>query len=163
MFDRFGEFDSWEEINKAAAGQKEEGDFAALKELAVENGIDVEDAQDYIDGVVDELCSASMAAIGKIHVEKKALGLTEIMADWADYISMQAGNDPRMALAVRKKDKSLAGAIGEVLKKSWNIKAAVPKEIIEAAGVSVRNAKVEMGIPGYATVARILRDYYLGG
>lgn len=160
MFDKYGEFDSWEEINRAAAGQKEEGDYEALKEIAKENGIDEEDAQDYIDGVVDELCSASMAAIGKIHVEKKALGLTEIMADWADYISMQAGNDPGMALAVRKKGKSLAGAIGAVLKQSWKIKAAVPKEIMEAAGI---RGKVEMGVPGYATVAKILRDYYLGG
>lgn len=40
MFDKFGEFDSFEEINKAAAGQKEEGDEAALKDLAKENGID---------------------------------------------------------------------------------------------------------------------------
>ena len=155
MFDRFGEFDSWEEINRAAAAQKEEGDFEALKEIAKENGIDEEDAQDYIDGIVDELCSASMAAIGKSHVEKKALGLTEIMADWADYISMQAGNDPRMALAVRKKGKSLAGAIGAVLKQSWKIKAAVPEEIMEAAGM---RGRVEMGVPGYATVAKILRD-----
>ena len=160
MFDKFGEFDSYEEINKAAAGQKEEGDFAALKELAVENGIDEEDAQDYIDGVVDELCNTSMAAIGKINIEKKALGLTEIMADWADYIIKESIEDEKMALAVRKKGKSLAGAIGEVLKQSWKIKAAVPEEIMEAAGIS---ARVEMGVPGYATVTRILRDYYIGG
>ena len=160
MFDKFGEFDSYEEINKAAAGQKKEGDFAALKELAVENGIDEEDAQDYIDGVVDELCNTSMAAIGKINIEKKALGLTEIMADWADYIIKESIEDEKMALAVRKKGKSLAGAIGEILKQSWKIKAAVPSEIMKAAGVSGR---VEMGIPGYATVTKILRDYYIGG
>lgn len=160
MFDKFGEFDSYEEINKAAAGQKEEGDFTALKELAVENGIDEEDAQDYIDGVVDELCNTSMAAIGKINVEKKALGLMEIMADWADYIVKESIEDEKMALAVRKKGKSLAGAIGAVLKQSWKIKAAVPSEIMKAAGV---NGRVEMGIPGYATVTKILRDYYIGG
>ena len=160
MFDKFGEFDSYEEINKAAAGQKEEGDFATLKELAVENGIDEEDAQDYIDGVVDELCNTSMAAIGKINIEKKALGLTEIMADWADYIIKESIEDEKMAIAVRKKGKNLAGAIGAVLKQSWKIKAAVPSEIMKAAGV---NGRVEMGIPGYATVTKILRDYYLGG
>lgn len=160
MFDKFGEFDSWEEINRAAAAQKEEGDFEALKEIAKENGIDEEDAQDYIDGVVDELCNTSMAAIGKINIEKKALGLTEIMADWADYIIKESIEDEKMALAVRKKGKSLAGAIGEVLKQSWKIKAAVPKEVMEAAGI---HARVEMGIPGYATVTKILRDYYLEG
>lgn len=160
MFDRFGEFDSWEEINKAAEGQKENGDFAALKALAIENGIDEEDAQDYIDGIVDELCNTSMAAIGKINIEKKELGLTEIMADWADYIIKESIEDEKMALAVRKKGKSLAGAIGDVLQKSWKIKAAVPDEIMDAAGIKGR---VEMGIPGYATVTRILRDYYLEG
>ena len=76
MFDRFGEFDSWEEINKAAEGQKEEGDFNALKALAKENGIDEEDAQDYIDGIVDELCNSSMAAIGKINIEKQDMGIS---------------------------------------------------------------------------------------
>ena len=160
MFDRFGEFDSWEELNQAAEGQKENGDFAALKALAIENGIDEEDAQDYIDGIVDELCNASMAAIGKINIEKKELGLTEIMADWADYIIKESIEDEKMALAVRKKGKSLAGAIGDVLQKSWKIKAEVPDEIMDAAGIKGR---VEMGIPGYATVTRILRDYYLEG
>ena len=160
MFDRFGEFDSWEEINKAAEGQKEEGDFNALKALAKENGIDEEDAQDYIDGIVDELCNSSMAAIGKINIEKQDMGLTEIMSDWADYIIKESIEDEKMALAVRKKGKSLAGAIGAVLKQSWKIKAAVPEEVMEAAGI---HARVEMGIPGYATVTKILRDYYIGG
>ena len=159
MFDKFGEFDSWEEINRAAAAQKEEGDFEALKEIAKENGIDEEDAQDYIDGIVDELCNASMAAIGKVNIERKALHLKEIMSDWADYIIKEAIEDEKMALAVRKKGKYLAGAIGAVLKESWKIKAAVPEKIMKAAGV---NGRVEMGIPGYATVTKILRDYYLG-
>ena len=161
MFDRFGEFDSWEELNQAAEGQKENGDFEALKALAKENGIDEEDAQDYIDGLFDELCNPSTAAIGKITLEKKEMELKEIMADWADYIIKEAIDDPKMAIAVRKKDKSLAGAIGAVLKESWNIKEKIPEEIREAAGI--KDANVEMGIPGYATVTKILRDYYLEG
>lgn len=47
MFDKFGEFDSAEELNKAAEGLKEEGDKESLIELAKENGIDPEDAEDY--------------------------------------------------------------------------------------------------------------------
>lgn len=43
MFDKFGEFDSAEELNKAAEGLKEEGDKESLIELAKENGIDPED------------------------------------------------------------------------------------------------------------------------
>ena len=45
MFDLFGEFDSAEELNLAAAGQREQGDREALISLAKENGIDQEDAR----------------------------------------------------------------------------------------------------------------------
>ena len=40
MWDKFGEFDSAEELNRAAAAQKAEGDREALIMLAEENGID---------------------------------------------------------------------------------------------------------------------------
>ena len=44
MFDKFGEFDSYEEINRAAKAQLEEGDLEAIKTIAEENGLDPEDA-----------------------------------------------------------------------------------------------------------------------
>ena len=50
MFEKFGEFDSAEEINRAAAAQRAEGDTEALMQIAIENGIDKEDAQDYAAG-----------------------------------------------------------------------------------------------------------------
>lgn len=40
MFELFGEFDSVEEMNKAAEGFKNEGDIESLKKMAEENGID---------------------------------------------------------------------------------------------------------------------------
>ena len=46
MFDKFGEFDSVEELNKAAAGLKTEGDEESLIALAEENGLTREDAED---------------------------------------------------------------------------------------------------------------------
>ena len=52
MFDIFGEFNSAEEINVAAAAQLQEGDTDAVMTIARENGIDEDDAQDYIDGMV---------------------------------------------------------------------------------------------------------------
>lgn len=162
MFDKFGEFDSWEELNKAAAGQKAEGDIEALIELAKENGIDEEDAKDYADGFINELATPLSAAVGKIELEKKALGLKEIMADWADYIIKECSESESMALNVRKKGKSLAGAIGAILKASWEIKERVPEEIMSAAGIKGAQ-RVEMGIPGYNTVTRILREYYQEG
>ena len=65
MFDKFGEFDSCEELNRAAAAQFKEGDDEALIALAEENGIDREDVQDYIDGIAGELATPLMAAYGK--------------------------------------------------------------------------------------------------
>ena len=50
MFEKYGEFDSYEEINRAAAAQLEEGDTEAIYAIAEENGIDREDAEEYIDG-----------------------------------------------------------------------------------------------------------------
>ena len=75
MWDKFGEFDSAEELNRAAAAQKAEGDREALIMLAEENGIDRDDAEDYLDGAVDELATPLMAAVGKLQVEAAALGL----------------------------------------------------------------------------------------
>lgn len=46
MFDKFGEFDSYEEINRAAKAQLEEGDLEAIKTIAEENGLDPEDAEE---------------------------------------------------------------------------------------------------------------------
>ena len=52
MFDKFGEFDSAEEINRAAAAQLKEGDLDAVKTIAEENGLDSEDAEDYCTGAI---------------------------------------------------------------------------------------------------------------
>ena len=75
MFDKFGEFDSWEELNKAAEGQKDQGDSKALLELAKENGIDEEDARDYLEGFSDSLCTQVTATLGKLEVEKGTCSL----------------------------------------------------------------------------------------
>ena len=40
MFEKFGEFDSSEEINRAAAAQLKEGDIEAVYAIAEENGLD---------------------------------------------------------------------------------------------------------------------------
>ncbi len=68
MFDKFGEFDSVEELNRAATGFKNEGDIESLIALAEENGIDKEDAEDYADEVVEELANVTMAAFGRLKV-----------------------------------------------------------------------------------------------
>ena len=60
----------------------QEGDTDAVMTIARENGIDAGDAQDYIDGMVDKLCSPLMAAFGKIEVETEELQPKEIIEDW---------------------------------------------------------------------------------
>ena len=62
MFEKFGEFDSYEEINRAAAAQLKEGDKEAIYMIAKENGIDREDAEDYINGDLDQFATPLTAA-----------------------------------------------------------------------------------------------------
>ncbi len=159
MFDKFGEFDSAEEINRAAAAQLAEGDTDAIYALAKENGIDVEEADDFIDGLTKELCGPLMAANGKLDVEEAELQPYEIMKDWVQYIRMRCLEAPEMALAVRRKGKTLRGCIAELLK--WSLKNAkeVDKDILKACGISY---KVTLGIPGMGRAKQIITDYYMG-
>lgn len=161
MFDKFGEFDSWEEINKAAEGQKEEGDKKALAEIAIENGFDKEDAEDYFNGATDSLCTPLMAAMGKLQIEEKDLKPENIMQDWLSYIRYLCGDDPEMQLAVRKKGKSLRGCIGKLLGWSFEHQKEIDKDIIKAAGVKAK--RVTLGIPGMGTAHKLIKEYYLGG
>lgn len=161
MFDKFGEFDTYEELNKAADGQKTQGDIEALKELAAENGIDQDDVEDYMDGVIPELCTAKTAALGKLAVEIADIKASEIVQDWIDYIQSSAMEDLQMSVAIRKKGKSLIGCIGAMLKWSYKARYKVDDRIIKASGI--RATGVEMGIPGMASARKIIREYYMEG
>lgn len=158
MFDKFGEFDSWEEINRAAEGQKAEGDLEALKELAKENGFEEADAEDYMDGAVPEFCTPLLAAESKIRLEKKELKPEGIMIDWIDYIIGLMSTDERICLAVRKKGKSLKGCIGQLLKWGNGHMKDVDPDIKKAAGFS---GHVKLGMPGVLEARKIIREYYL--
>ena len=77
MFEKFGEFDSCEEINMAAQGLYEEGDTKSLHALAKENGLEdmleiyLEQTPDDITSGEVWLCDPISAAIGKLKVEQK--------------------------------------------------------------------------------------------
>lgn len=159
MYEKFGEFDSAAEINRAAAAQRAEGDDEAILMIAEENGIDKEDALDYINGDVGELASPLMAAYGKLEVERKILEPYEIMEDWLQYIRIRCAEDPQMALAVRRKGKSLKGCIAAILEWSMKHQRPVDKEILKAVGITYR---VTLGIPGMGRVKQIITEYYLG-
>lgn len=160
MFDRFGEFDSVEELNAAAEGQKEEGDMEALKALAVENGLDPEDAEDYMNGTWSQLANPRTAALGKLKVEAEHVKCAEIMGDWLDYIKDQCIEREEMQRAVRKKGKSLEGCIAEILK--WSFAHQIPVDSHIASVAGVKADRVTIGIPGMATVKKIITKYYLG-
>lgn len=155
MFEVFGKFESIEALNMTAEGLKTEGDKASLFKLAEENGIEKEDAEDYLDGMPD-FATDTMAALGRIKVEAADLKPCEIMADWIEYIKTLVLEDKDMRAAVFKKD--LKGCIADMLKWSFKNQYDVPKDIIKAAGVNA--SKVTLGIPGAATCKSIIKKYY---
>lgn len=160
MFDIFGYMETAEEINKTAAGLKAEGDIENLQKLAQENGLPPEMVDVYISGDIDWLADTMTAAIGKIQVEADELKPEEIMSDWVEYLKTQCMEKADLAAAVRKKDKTLKGCMGELL--AWSFKNAKPvdEDIKKAAGFTGR---VTLGIPGMGRAKKIIRDYYLGG
>lgn len=159
MWDKFGEFDSWEEINRAAKAQLEEGDMDAVRAIAEENGIDPEDAEDFCTGTIDELTVPALAAVGKLEVEAKDLKITGMLEDWKNLVEQMCLESLKMALAVRRKGKSLKDCMGEIMKKSFAMKSRLDDRIVKAAGL---RPPVYLGIPGKAQIRKIVRRYYLG-
>ena len=165
MFEKFGEFDSAEELNRAAKAQLEEGDLEALYALAMENGIDREDAEDYAAGAADELATPLMAAVGKLKVEKEEYKLKEILADWADEIAAMCGEDPDMCRAVRRKGRGLDGYIALLAEKGYQNRVTVDRRIVERTG-QIRQImgthEFCIGVPDQRSRREEARRYYLG-
>lgn len=160
MFDKFGEFDSYSEINELAENLFNEGDIESLKEMAKENGIQEDFVDMYLQGDIPLLCDQLTAALGKIDVEAAELKPKEIMEDWVEYLRGQCMENEVLAHQVRKKGKSLKGCIAELL--SWSFKNQIPvdNEIKKAAGVTA--GRVTLGIPGMARAKQIITGYYMG-
>lgn len=165
MFEKYGNFNSYEEINEKAAEFVAASDEHSLKELAKENGIDEDDAMDYLEEYTDCLCTVLSAAAGKIKVEVEDLKLDpkkhELINDWVEYIKLLASEDEEIRLAIRKKDKSLIGCLGKILAWSYDHRYDVDKRIVEASGIKM-SGKVQLGISGSGTAKKIIREYYLG-
>ncbi len=160
MFDRFGEFDSAAEINETAVNLRKEGDTDSLKVLAEENGIDMDVMEAFVEGELLYICDDMSAAIGKIEVEAKEVECAEILKDWVEYIKAQCLEKPDMAGMVRRKGKSLAECVAEILKWSFKHQIKVDKKIMKAAGVTA--GRCTLGIPGMATAKKIITEYYMG-
>lgn len=167
MFEKFGEFDSAEELNRAAAAQKAEGDEEAIFALAQENGIDKEDAQDYLDGLMPALTNPLTAAIGKLQEEEKELELGGILTDWKEQIIAACMDDIEMRAAVRRKGKRLAECMAQLLRFAFENKVQVSEKIVKITKVT-HNGREEpmrgpiyLGVPNRAQAEQIIRTYYL--
>ena len=159
MFEKFGEFDSAEEINRAAIAQLQEGDVEAIKTIALENGLDIEDVEDFCTGAIEELTTPCLAAIGKLNVEAQDLELSGMLDDWKNYLIEMCTEDEEMSSAVRKKGKELREVLGRILKTSFEMKIKLDDRIVRAADIK---PPVYIGIPGKAQIREIVRKYYLG-
>lgn len=115
----YGEMNSMEEINAKANELKAAGDKDGVLELAKENGIDKDLADMYMQGYTVQLCPDLMtAAAGKLDVEISRLETknSEVGAGIADYLKQKAMEDDEIAIAIRKKGKSLK----EICDKAWS-------------------------------------------
>lgn len=168
MFEKYGEFDSHEEINSMAAEMLEAGDKEAVLAIAEENGIDREDAQDYIDGATPELCTLFMAADGKLRIEEKELDIEGILKDWTGYIRELCIEERVLAAAVRKKGKQLKECMADMIQYAFENKVQVSSKIVSITKVN-HNGKTEpmrgplyLGVPNRAEARKIIREYYMG-
>ena len=161
MEKKFGVFNTVEELNRAAAGQKAEGDLEALIGLAEENGLDKMDAEDYFEDAADCLCTPLMAAIGKLEQEAKELKLQSQLLDWKNYIVGMLSDSTELCAAVFCPDKKLEAVLAAGLKKASQNRVQVDARIIKAAGLP--NNAAYIGMCGRDELHDIVSKYYLGG
>ncbi|WP_289290393.1 hypothetical protein [Sporofaciens musculi] len=161
MYDKFGELNSFEEINELAENLLNERDLDSIEAMAEENGIEKDYVELYCQGELPTLCDEMTAALGKIAVEAKALKPKEIMEDWIEYLKAQCVEDDVLARHVRQRGKSLKGCIAALLSWSFKNQQFIDKDIQKAAGVT--SGKVTLGIPGMGRAKKIIRAYYMEG
>lgn len=167
MFEQFGEFNSFEEINEKAQELLKAGDTEAVRKLAEENGLEPEDADDYITGASDKLCTALMAALGKLDLEENDLEIKGVLKDWTDCIRDMCVDFAGMAEAVRKKGKTLAGCMAAMIRFSFENKVQVSDKIVDITKVTHNGREEKMqkplylGTPSRTDARQIIHDYYI--
>ena len=86
--------------------------------------------------------------------------LEETAAHGKNPVKIEKDFHNAIALAVRRKGKTLKGCIGKLLEYSFSNAVTVDKDIIKAAGVKA--SKVTFGVPGMGKAKKIIREYYMG-
>lgn len=166
LFKKFGEFDSAEEINRAAKAQLEQGDTEAIKILANENGIDEMDAEDFIAGDIPELCTELSAALGKLEAEKTEIGIEDMTyGAWTAAIQVMLMDDTELCKAYRKKGKKLAVILGMATVKCSKTRTNAPKLIVDEAKKLDGSIPypLTMGAISIADFKQLVREYYIDG
>lgn len=156
MFDKFGKM-NYDELIRTAKAEKEEGDEEALIALAQENGLDQEDAEDYMDDLTEVLCTPREAAVARIEMEAKDLEVSGIWEEWKGFALEMCMQEEDLACAVCRKNRSLLGLFGKLLKLGFDSKQRVDKRICKEAGL---NDNVYTGIPTRQQVAETISNYY---
>lgn len=178
MFDRFGNFDSADEINGKAEELANAGDEEGLKELAKENGIPEEAVGLYLQGEIPQLVDVQEAAVGKLEMERQELAIEGLIEDWISYIETECMESEKMAIAVRRKRRSLNGCVAELLLYSMLDQKPVDSAVLQIVEkeVKIRNIDLKkragmeprwlkytkIGFPGMAKARKLIREYYLG-
>lgn len=156
MFEKFGNMD-YEDLIQTAANELAEGDEEAIIALAQENGLDKEDAEDYIDGIADVLCTPGMAAIAKIELEAKEIKMDGIWGDWKGILLEMSSKDKELAIGIRKKDKNLVEAMAKILKLGFDSKVQADGKICKAAGLT---SNIYIGVPTKKQIMDCMEEYY---
>lgn len=178
MFETYGEFNSFEEINSRADELLNAGVRQGILDLARENGIPEEYATAFVEGEIPFLCDAAAAAVGKIEIERQETVLEGVLEDWISYIEAECQEDEELAMAVRSKGKSLNGCIAELILASLLNQKQVDKAILDIVEKRVKEEKIDLkkqtgidpgwlrytklGFPGMGAAKKLIRKYYLG-
>ena len=156
MFDNFGKM-SYDELIRTAKAEKEEGDEEALIALAQENGLDQEDAEDYMDDLTEVLCTPREAAVARVEMEAKELEVSGIWEEWKGCVLEMCMQDEDLACAVCRRNKSLLELFGKLLKLGFDSKQQVNCRICIAAGL---RPNIYTGIPTRQQVMETISNYY---
>lgn len=166
MYEKFGEFDSADEINKLAKELKELGGKADILILAKENGIEKDDVDDYMEGYVDALTNNLMAAVGKLDVESEEYKIKNVLKDWVDELKAECMESEELARAVRRKGKGLDGFIALLADTGFDKKTVVDKKIVNKCKGDIKRIvgthDFYIGIPDKETRRALMYMYYTG-
>lgn len=165
LYEKYGEFDSADEINRAAAAQLEEGDTEAVLQIAKENGIDEMDAEDFCMGDLPTLCNHTTAALGKIEMETKSI--SKIMA-LEGYISVlkemiaDDGEEKNLCIAIRRKGKNLVDLLGKLVAEASKKRVNLDAQIVAAARKLDKNIPSTLPVSGMSIrdFKEIVLEYY---